>query len=106
MISERNGRKQKTVSIVPTWQRIVVGCLGASIAVAPPLWTRWATSQTEGLPLLSIVKGIDVALIIAWLASVVLAAIIEEDEIYKPLMTSIGIPGLLVSAAVGLQSVN
>lgn len=106
MSEASNGPKTKTVTIVSAWKRLVVGVIGASITVAPPLWTRWVTSQTEAVPLLSVLKGLDIALMIAWVGSVFLAWVIEEDEIYKPLMTSLGIPGLLVSAAVGLQSIS
>jgi len=101
-----NGRRTKTVTIVPAWQRLVVGLIGASIVVAPPLWARLVTSHTEALPFLVVLKGVDVALLIAWLGSVFMAWVIEEDEVYKPLMTSLGIPGLLVSAGVGLQSIS
>lgn len=91
------------------WARLFVGVVGASVTVSGPIWTWVSTTILTDGPLEGaqpVVTGIIFGLAFAWLLSVFLTAYIKEDHILKCLLTSIGLPGIVVSMAVGFQSIQ
>ena len=87
--------------------RLVVGLIGATIVVASPLGVRIAAS-VYGLPqeAQAFEIGTFVTLIGAWAMAVFLTAYMEEDHILKSLLTSLGIPGVVVSLSIGFQAIR
>ncbi len=93
----------------PPWQRAVVGFLGASAVVAGPIWSRIAQSIQTSIPEESVQPvgtGMVIALAFTWALAIFLTTVMREDHIIKCLLTSLGLPGLVVAAAVGFQSVQ
>jgi|GEM_PF-5382571 len=89
------------------WPRMIVGLIGASVSVAPPIlvsYGHWFDLVVP--PAQPVTVGMFAVLICAWALSVFLTAYMEEDHILKCVLTSIGFPGFVVSLAVGFQGVS
>ncbi len=87
--------------------RLFVGLVGSTVVVAPPLGQRLVSSF--GAPPAEAVAfdvGTAVTIIGAWVLSVFLTAYMKEDHIMKCVLTSLGIPGLVVSLTIGFQVIQ
>ena len=89
--------------------RTFVGFTGSTLSVAPPIWTWFYVGFLNG-PVRegaqAVTTGTVIVLGMAWLISFFLTAYMKEDHILKCVLTSIGLPGVVVSLALGLQSIN
>ena len=86
--------------------RFGVGFFGASVVTAPPLGQRIQASFFTVPEAETFDSGIFFALVSAWALSVFLTAYMEEDHILKSLLTSLGIPGVVVSLSIGFQAIR
>ena len=89
---------------LPTWERFALGALGASLVTVPALYNGIVADSVGGAQPVSI--GTVIMLCLAWVAAVWVAGRMTAEHVFEPLLNGIGIPGLVVSAAVGLQAVN
>lgn len=86
---------------IPTWERLCVAVLGASLVTAPPIINRFAVETAEGFEAISnVVFGGAAVFTLAWVLSVLMTVRMDEDHVVKYLLMSVGLPGFVASMAL------
>ena len=89
---------------LPKWERFILGALGASLTIAPPLYNKIVSIFFVGASLVN--DGTLIALCLAWVIGTWVAARTNSEHVLEPLLIGMGLPGLIASATVGLQTIT
>jgi len=95
----------------PGWlTRLVVGAIGSAVPLVGPLVVKYGvfeapTSEVSAAAHAGALAAL-IMIILAWSLSVFVTTYITEDHILKTVLGSLGIPGVVVSGAVGLQVIQ
>ena len=95
----------------PGWLvRFVVGIIGSAVPLIGPFIVKFAVfeASSESITAAARVGAVSTMalMILAWCLSVVVTTFMPEDHLLKTVLGSLGIPGVIVSGAVGLQALQ
>jgi uncharacterized integral membrane protein len=94
-------REEVTIKVLPRWERLLIGIVGPGLTLATPVLSRIEAVSVKTNPTGWEWTALIVPLLI-WTISLYLTVKNNDDHAFSCILTSVGLPGFIVSVSPAL----